>query len=61
MEGGTKIFHNKQKQKQHMTTAPALQKILKGILNTEDENKHSYERIGIIKLQEKSRQIIRVA
>jgi hypothetical protein len=32
----------------------ALQKILKGILHTEDENKHSYENMGIIKFQEKT-------
>jgi hypothetical protein len=38
-----------------MTTKPTVQKILKGILHTEDENKHNYKRMGIIKLQEKSR------
>jgi hypothetical protein len=30
-----------------MITKPLLEKILKGILHTEDENKHSSERIGI--------------
>jgi hypothetical protein len=35
-----------------MTTKPPLQKILKGILQSEDEN------MGIIKPQEKSRQVI---
>jgi hypothetical protein len=41
-----------------MTTKPAFQKILRGILQTEDENKHSHGRMGIIKSQEKSRQVI---
>jgi hypothetical protein len=39
-----------------MTTKLPLWKILKGILHTEDENKHSHERI--IESQEKSRQAI---
>jgi hypothetical protein len=34
-----KIFHNKQKLKQYMTTKPPLQKSLQGILHTEDESK----------------------
>jgi hypothetical protein len=42
-----------------MTTKSALQKILKGILHTEDENKHSHETTGIIKSQKKSRYVIR--
>jgi hypothetical protein len=54
-----KTFHDKQQLKQYMTTKPPLQKILKGILNTEDENKHSHEGIGITKPQEKSRQAIK--
>jgi hypothetical protein len=39
IEGGIKIFHDKQKQ--YMTTKPPLQMILQGILHTEDENKQS--------------------
>jgi hypothetical protein len=58
IEGGIKIFHDEQKWKQYMTIKPSLQKILKGILHTEDENKDSHERIRIIKPQEKSRQVI---
>jgi hypothetical protein len=42
-----------------MTTKPSLQKILKGILHIEDENKHNHERTGIIKPQEKNRQALR--
>jgi hypothetical protein len=42
-----------------MTNKPSLQKILKGILHTKDENKHSQERLGIVTPQEKSRQVIR--
>jgi hypothetical protein len=41
-----------------MTTKPALQKMLKGILRTEDENKHRHEKVGIIKSQKKSRQVL---
>jgi hypothetical protein len=42
-----------------MTTKPSLQRILKGILHTEDENEHSHESVGIIKPQEKNREVIR--
>jgi hypothetical protein len=35
--GAIKIFHDKKKLKQYMTTKPPLQKILQGILHTEDE------------------------
>jgi hypothetical protein len=38
-----KVFHNKQKLKQYMTTKPPLQKILQGILHTENESKQSHE------------------
>jgi hypothetical protein len=38
IEGEIKTFHDKQKQKQYMTTKPPLQKILKRVLHTEDEN-----------------------
>jgi hypothetical protein len=37
-----KIFHNKQKLKQYMTTKPLLQKILQGILHTEYESKQNW-------------------
>jgi hypothetical protein len=40
-----------------MTIKSALWKILKGILHAKDENKHSHDRMGIIKSQGKSRQI----
>jgi hypothetical protein len=42
-----------------VTTKPPLQKILQGILYTEDENKQNQERMGSIKPQEKKRQAIR--
>jgi hypothetical protein len=58
-EGGVKTLPDKQKLKQHITTTPELQKILKGILHTEDENKHSHKKMGIIKSQETSTQVIR--
>jgi hypothetical protein len=37
IDGAIKIFHNKQKLKQYMTTKLPLQKILQGILYREDE------------------------
>jgi hypothetical protein len=39
-----------------MTTKPPLQKILQGILQTENESKQNHERIGTTKPQEKKRQ-----
>jgi hypothetical protein len=42
-----------------MTNKPPLWKILKGILHTEDKNKHNQERTGSIKPQEKNRQALR--
>jgi hypothetical protein len=59
IDGETKIFHYKQKLKQYMTTKPPLQKILQGILHTEDESKQNHERTGSIKPQEKKRQAVR--
>jgi hypothetical protein len=49
-----KIFHDEQKQKQYMSTKSQLQKILQGILYTEDESKQNHERMGSIKPQEKN-------
>jgi hypothetical protein len=54
-----KVFHDKQKLKQYMTTKPPLQKILQRILYTEYENKQNHERTGSIKPQEKKRQVTR--
>jgi hypothetical protein len=51
-----KVFHDKQKLKQHMTTKPPLQKILPGILHTENESKQNNERISSTKPQEMRRQ-----
>jgi hypothetical protein len=39
IDGAIKVFHNKQKLKQYMTIKPPLQKILQGILHTENEGK----------------------
>jgi hypothetical protein len=55
IDGGMKVFHDKQKLKHYMTTNPPLQKILKGILRTEDKNKQNHERMGSIKPHEKNR------
>jgi hypothetical protein len=42
-----------------MTTKPILQKIVQGILHTEDESKQNHKRMERIKLQEKKRKAIR--
>jgi hypothetical protein len=39
-----------------MTSKPSLQKILQGILYTENESKQNHERAGNTKQQEKKRQ-----
>jgi hypothetical protein len=44
--GAIKVFHDKQKLKQYMTTKPPLQKILQRILHTESETQHNHERAG---------------
>jgi hypothetical protein len=59
IDGEIKIFHNKQKLKQYMTTKPPLQKIVQGILHTENESKQNHERTGSTKPQEKKIQGIR--
>jgi hypothetical protein len=41
-----------------MTIKPQLQKIQKGILHTEDENKHNNERMGSVKPHEQSIQVV---
>jgi hypothetical protein len=58
IDGVIEIFHDKQKHNQYMTTKPPLQKILQGILHTEDESKQNHEKTGSIKTQEKKRQAI---
>jgi hypothetical protein len=59
IDGAIKIVHDKQKLKQYMTTEPLLQKILQGILHTEDESKQNHERTGSIKPEKKKRQVVR--
>jgi hypothetical protein len=59
IDGVIKVFHDKQKLKQYMTTKPSLQKILQGILHTENESKQNHERTGNTKPQEEKRQGIR--
>jgi hypothetical protein len=46
IDGAIKLFHDKQKLKQYMTTKPPLQKILQGILHTESETQHNHEKAG---------------
>jgi hypothetical protein len=56
IDGGTKVFHDKQKLKQYMTTKPPLQKILQAVLHTQNESIPKHERTGNTKTQEKKRQ-----
>jgi hypothetical protein len=56
IDGAIKVFHDKQKLKQYVTTKPPLQKIFKGILHTENESKQNHERADNTKPQEKKRQ-----
>jgi hypothetical protein len=56
IDGKIKVLHGKQKLKQYMTTKPPLQKILQGILHTENESKQNHNRAGSTKPQEKKRQ-----
>jgi hypothetical protein len=56
IDGIIKVFHDKQKLKQYMPTKPPPQKILQGILHTENESKQNHERAGSTKPQEKKRQ-----
>jgi hypothetical protein len=59
IDGAVKVFHDKQKLKQYMTTKPPLQKIIQGVLHTANESKQNCERRGSAKPQEKKRQGIR--
>jgi hypothetical protein len=54
--GAIKVFHDKQKLKQYMTTKPPLQKSLQGIQHSESETQHNHKRAGSTTLQEKKRQ-----
>jgi hypothetical protein len=56
IDGEIKVFHDKQKQKQYVTTELPRQKILQRILHTENESIQNHERIGSTKPQEKKRQ-----
>jgi hypothetical protein len=56
IDGAIKVFHDKQKLKQYVTTKPPLQKILQGLLHTEGETQHNHEKTGSTKLQEKKKQ-----
>jgi hypothetical protein len=55
IDGAIKVFHGKQKLKQYMNTKSPLQKILQGILHTENDSKQNHERTGSTKPQEKKR------
>jgi hypothetical protein len=56
IDGAIKVFHDKEKIKQYMSTKPLLQKILQGILHTKNESKQNHERTGSTKPLEKKRQ-----
>jgi hypothetical protein len=42
IDGAIKVIHDKQKLKQYMATKQPLQKILQGILHTENESKQNH-------------------
>jgi hypothetical protein len=44
IDGAIKMFHDKQTLKQYITIKPPLQKILQGILHTENESKQTMRR-----------------
>jgi hypothetical protein len=46
IDAAIKVFYNKQKLKQYMTTKTALQKILQEVPHTENESKQNHERTG---------------
>jgi hypothetical protein len=56
IDGVIKVFHDKQKLKQNVTTKPPLQKILQRILHTENESIQNEEKTGSTKPQKKKRQ-----
>jgi hypothetical protein len=56
IDGAIKVFHDKQKLKQYVTTKPPLQRILQGILHTESETQLNHEKTGSTKPQEKKKQ-----
>jgi hypothetical protein len=56
IDGEIKVFHNKQKLKQYMTTMLPVQKIFQGILHTESKSKQNHEKAGNTKPQQKKRQ-----
>jgi hypothetical protein len=49
IDGAIKVFHDKQKIKQYVTTKPLLQKIVQGIPHAESETQHNHERTGSTK------------
>jgi hypothetical protein len=56
IDGAIKVFHDKQKLKQYVTTKPPLQKILQGILHTESDTQLNHEKAGSTKPQDKKKQ-----
>jgi hypothetical protein len=55
IDGTIKVFHDKQKLKQYMTTKSPLQKI-QGIFHADNESNQNHERAGNTKPQEKKSQ-----
>jgi hypothetical protein len=46
IDGAIKVFHDKQKLKQYITTKPPIPKMLQGILHKENERIQNHERTG---------------
>jgi hypothetical protein len=56
IDGAIKVFYDKQKLKQYMTTKRPLQQILQRSLHTESESKQNHEKTSSSKPQEYKRQ-----
>jgi vacuolar-type H+-ATPase catalytic subunit A/Vma1 len=56
IDGTIKVLHDNQKLNQYMTTNPPLQKILQGILHTENDSKQNHERAGKEKKKQESKE-----
>jgi hypothetical protein len=56
IDGAIKVFHDKQKLKQYVTTKLPLQRIIQGILHTESETQLNHEKTSSTKPQEKKKQ-----
>jgi hypothetical protein len=57
LDGAIKVFHDKEKLKQYMTTKPPIQKILQGILHTKSESKQNHKEQAVPKHRRKGKKV----